>query len=123
MPPKTKALTPVARVVAVPATTLASVLAALGANCGLAPTRLRDLRSAVRRVAALLGNELAAIPFDMAVVSAGLATVNPVAVGMTAKRLSNRICRPPSVELGGPLSRKSITTAWKHLWPTSEPTH
>jgi integrase len=69
--------------------TLATVLAALEQPNGLAASRHRDLRSAVRRVAVLLGNEPAAIPLDMGVIGARLAAVNPVAVGLTAKRLAN----------------------------------
>jgi integrase len=69
--------------------TLATVLAALERDVGLAPTRRRDLISAVKRVAELLGQEPAAILFDMAVISAGLAAVNPIAVGMSPKRLAN----------------------------------
>jgi integrase len=72
----------------VPAT-LAEVLAVLEQDCGLPPTRLRDLRSAVKRVAALVGQEPAVIRFDLAGISAQLARVNPVGAGMTAKRLAN----------------------------------
>jgi integrase len=40
-------------------------------------------------VAELLGNVPAAIPLNMEAIRAGLSTVNPIAVGMTAKRLTN----------------------------------
>src|SRR5262245_32474487 len=43
--------------------TLAEVLAALERHTALSPTRLRDLRSAVMRVAGLLGNVPAGIVF------------------------------------------------------------
>jgi integrase len=69
--------------------TLADVLAALDRASGLSGTRLRDLKSATKRVAALLGNEPAAISLDMGAIGAGLAAVNPVAAGLTAKRLAN----------------------------------
>ena len=65
------------------------VLAALERKGKLTPTRWRDLVSAVKRVAILLGNEPEAIPFDMAAISARLAGVNPVAAGITSKRLAN----------------------------------
>ena len=55
----------------------------------LTATRRRDLVSAVKRVAILLGNEPAAIPLDMAAISARLAAVNPVAVGLTGKPFAN----------------------------------
>src|SRR5262245_16721008 len=69
--------------------TLAILLASLEQPNGLAPSRQRDLRSAVRRVAVLLGNEPAAIALEMGEISARLAVINPVAVGLTAKRLAN----------------------------------
>ena len=70
--------------------TLAAVLAALvERNRKLTPTRRRDLVSAVKRVADLLGDEPAAIPLDMATISARLAAVNPVSVEISAKRLAN----------------------------------
>jgi len=65
------------------------VLAALEHDDNLTGTRRRDLVSAVKRVATLLGDEPAAIPLDMGAISAGLAAVNPVAVGITTKRLAN----------------------------------
>ena len=69
--------------------TLAGLLAALERHGKLSATRRRDLVSAVKRVAILLGDEPAAIPLDMAAISARLAAVNPVAVGITTKRLAN----------------------------------
>src|ERR1700674_1189723 len=66
--------------------TLAEVRTALERNTGLSPTRLRDLRSAVMRVASLLGNVPARIAFDLPTIAAGLAAINPVAAGMTPKR-------------------------------------
>jgi integrase len=69
--------------------TLAGVLAALERDGKLTATRRRDLVSAVKRVAFLLGNEPAAIPLDMAAISTRLAAVNPVAVGISIKRLAN----------------------------------
>jgi integrase len=69
--------------------TLAEVLAALERNTALSPTRLRDLRSAVMRVAGLLGNVPARIVFDLPTIAAGLAVISPVAAGMTPKRFAN----------------------------------
>jgi len=68
---------------------LAEVLAALDRASGLSVTRLRDLKSATKRVAILLGNEPAAIALNMGAIGAGLASVNPVAVGLTSKRFAN----------------------------------
>jgi integrase len=71
--------------------TLADVLAALDqrAHGSLLATHWRDLASAVKRVAMLLGDEPAAIALDMPAISARLAAVNPVAVGITAKTFAN----------------------------------
>ena len=69
--------------------TLAGLLAALERHGKLSATRRRDLVSAVKRVAILLGNEPAAIALDMAAISARLAAVNPVAVGITPRRFAN----------------------------------
>ena len=69
--------------------TLADVLTALKRARGLSGTRIRDLVSAVKRVAALLGDEPGAITVDVSALSAGLAIVNPVAIGITTKRLAN----------------------------------
>ena len=69
--------------------TLATVLAALERKGVLSETRLRDLRSAVKRVAVLLGNDPGGVDLDLSVISARLATISPVAAGMTAKRFAN----------------------------------
>ena len=63
--------------------TLANVLAGLDLSQGVGPTRLRDLRSATRRVAELLGDSPAAAVLDMPAIAAKLARVNPAAAGMT----------------------------------------
>ena len=69
--------------------TLAGLLAALERHGKLSATRKRDLVSAVKRVANLLGDEPAAIALDIGAISARLAAVNPVAVGLTAKTFAN----------------------------------
>jgi integrase len=55
----------------------------------LPPIRRRDLRSATARVASLLQERPENLPLDLALIASGLKTINPVAAGMTAKRLSN----------------------------------
>jgi hypothetical protein len=69
--------------------TLATVLATLEHRDVGPATRLRDMRSAVDRVADLLGNEPAAIRLDLSAISARLSAISPVAAGMTAKRFAN----------------------------------
>lgn len=71
-----------------PETTLAHVLTALE-NSAHSETRRRDLRSGVKRVAALLGEEPSLIPLDLSAISAKLAAVNPLAAGLTPKSLAN----------------------------------
>ena len=69
--------------------TLATVLAALDRSGNLSATRERDLRSAVTRVADLLGDEPAGIVLDLPAISSRLNTINPLALGFTAKRFAN----------------------------------
>ena len=76
------------------------MLAALERDGKLTATRRRDLVSAVKRVANLLGDEPAAIPLDMAAISARLAAVNPVAVGITTKTIGQYPLRLPGGRKG-----------------------
>ena len=55
----------------------------------LAPNRLRDLRSAVTWVAKLLGDTSTRIALDLPLLSARLAAINPIAIGLTPKSVSN----------------------------------
>ena len=68
---------------------LSDVLLALDHREGLSETRLRDLRSAVRRISGLMGDNPACIPLNLPAISAKLATTSPAASGMSAKRFSN----------------------------------
>ena len=104
----------------VEAMTLASMLAVLDRSGELSATRLRDLRSAVKSVANLLGDEPAAIPLDIPRISARLRTINPLAAGMTTKRLANirsdflaatRVCGVRPVT-----GRKSLSPEWAKLF-------
>jgi integrase len=69
--------------------TLGAILPRLERHPALAATRRRDLISAVKRVAILLGDEPGAIDLNLAGISARLAAISPVAVGITAKRFHN----------------------------------
>lgn len=104
--------------------TLAQVLAAVERKAKLTATRRRDLVSAIKRVAILLGDEPAAIPLEMAAISARLAAVNPVAVGLTAKTFGNIRSNflaavkaaglmPVKVKSGG---KPGLSTAWLELF-------
>jgi hypothetical protein len=84
-----QAKTQASNVSGLPPPSLATVLSALDRASGLSETRVRDLRSAVRRTAELLGNVPAAIPLAMDKIQAALVAVNPIALGMTLKRFTN----------------------------------
>jgi integrase len=102
--------------------TLAIVLAALEASKAVTATRGRDLRSAVKRVAGLLGNEPAAIRLDMDAISGTLRTINPLAVGITAKRFANiRSDFVAAVRITGLVgaaakAKKALSAAWRELF-------
>ena len=68
---------------------LADVHAALEKNTCLSPTRRRDLQSATRRVARLLGEELAQVRLDLPAISRRLAARMPAADGLTEKSFAN----------------------------------
>ena len=68
---------------------VADVLKALERETSLPATQLRDLRSAVHRVAGLLAEEPANIPLDLPTISTKLSCVNPIAVGISAKTIAN----------------------------------
>jgi integrase len=72
-----------------PTVTLADLLITLEHETSLSATRLRDLHSAVKRVAGLLGDEPGGIPLDLPAISTKLANVNPIAVGVSSKTLAN----------------------------------
>ena len=98
------------------------MLDGLNRPSGLSETRLRDLRSAVKRVGELLGNVPAAIPLDMQTIRAGLSTVNPIAVGMTAKRFTNiRSDFVAAVKASGavairPAAKRKLSPGWDDLF-------
>jgi integrase len=69
--------------------TLADLLRVLKASAELSATRLRDLRSAVNRVAALLDKEPRQVPLDLSAIRAKLAAINPIGSGLSPKTFSN----------------------------------
>ena len=103
-----------------PPPTLADVLTGLERNKRLSARRRRRRRSAVFRVARLLGDEPGAIVLDS--IGARLANINPVAAGITAKTLANiRSEFLGAVEDSGVLpvkaaATKALTPAWITLF-------
>ena len=102
--------------------TLQHVLNAVEGREGLSAIRRRDLRSAVTRLASLLGNEPARIPLDLPAISAKLATVSPVAAGLTSKTFSNiRSDFIAAAKVSGlkpikRLARTPLSPAWDKLF-------
>ena len=83
---------------------------------------LRDLRSAVIRVADLLGNVPGRIALDLPTISARLATISPVAAGMTPKRFANiRSDFLAAVKASGlmpirPWRKEPLAPGWRQLF-------
>jgi integrase len=77
------------RVAAPSAPTLHDVIAKLQQCTGLPESRRRDLRSAVSRIAALLGQPPQAVTLDVPQVAARLKTLDHAAVSVSAKTMQN----------------------------------
>jgi integrase len=71
------------------APTLGDVSDAVAASTHLNPVRIRDLISAISCFGTLIGEEAKSIPLDLAAIAARLGAVNPIAVGISPKRLAN----------------------------------
>ena len=105
-----------------PTPTLADLLSALSATRGLSETRLRDLRSAVNRVAPLLGDDPGHIPLELPAISAKLAGTTPAAAGLTPKTFSNiRSSFLAAVNASGlkparSSARTPLSPGWKKLF-------
>ena len=110
-----------------PAKTLADALISVERNNDLSHSRRRDLRSAVMRVAALIGDIPSRIALDLPAISTRLAGVSPMAVGMTAKRYSNIrsdfLAAIKASNLASIVSwRKSpLAPAWRQLFASLAP--
>src|SRR4029079_13646560 len=72
-----------------PVTTLADVLKALAASPNVSPTRLRDMRSAISRICAFIGEQPERVALDFTQLRDRLNAINPVAAGISLKRLAN----------------------------------
>jgi len=69
--------------------TLGDVLTSLETREDLSEMRRRDLRSAIKRVAALLGDAPERIPLELPAISAKLVKLSPAAAGVSPKTLHN----------------------------------
>jgi integrase len=104
-----------------PTHTLRDVLDALKGDKTLSEIRRRDLCSAVRRVAFLLGDDPGHIVLNLPVIAAKLAAINPVAAGLTNKRfITIKSDFMAAVTASGlrPIPRVAkapLSTGWKKL--------
>ncbi len=89
MPVKLKMKTSIGSAETTITITLQDVLNAVEGREALSVTRRRDLRSSIKRVALLVGDDPARIPLDLPAISGKLAAVSPVAAGLTSKTFSN----------------------------------
>jgi hypothetical protein len=102
--------------------TLLNVLNAVEGLDALSATRRRDMRSSIKRVSLLVGDEPARIQLDLPAISAKLATVSPVAARLTSKTFSNiRSDFIAAVKASGlkPIQRRAgtpLTPAWQKLF-------
>src|SRR4029077_10602027 len=96
-------------------------LDALNGHKTVSETRLRDLRSSIKRVASLLGDERTHVALDRPAISAKLATVIPAASGLTTKSFANiRSNFLAAVKASGlkpvqRLPKTPLSTRWKKL--------
>jgi integrase len=100
--------------------TLADVDAALENNRALSPTRRRDLRSAVRRVARLMGAEPAQVPLELGAISQRFARPIPIVGARKPKTLVNlRSDFMAAVRASGirplPPARHPLSSQWQKL--------
>jgi integrase len=104
-----------------PTNTLPDVLDALKGNKTLSEIRQRDLCSAVRRVAFLLGDDPDHIVLNLPVIAAKLAAINPAASGLTNKRfITIKSDFVAAVTASGlrpipRIAKTPLSTGWKKL--------
>ena len=100
---------------------LSDVVEAIESHPMLATTRRRDLRSAIKRVADLLGEDLARIKLDLPSIGAQLAAINPIGVGLSPKRWSNlrsdflAAVKQSGLRLSVPRAPQSLSPEWQDL--------
>ena len=102
------------------APTLGDVRAAVAASADLSAVRVRDFVSAIACFGTLVGEEPEFIPLALTAIAARLGAVNPVAAGISPKRLANiRSDLLAAIAASGltPASpaRQELTKSWKAL--------
>ena len=104
------------------ALSLADVLLAVAQQPNLAAHRRRDLASAVRRVAQLLGREPGLIEATPRLLARRLAEIAPAAHGLSRGRWNNlRSLLGKALALVGPMApgrhANRLSPEWQALWP------
>ena len=103
--------------------TLADVLEAIEAKADLKPSRRRDLRSALKRLACMAGVLPEELPLEMERLRRVFETIEPVARGISKKSLTNiRSDVLAAILMSGfrpikrPHARTALTPPWLDLW-------
>lgn len=103
------------------ASSLADVREAVAASTALSQTRIRDLVSAITCFCSLIDRAPQEVPLALGVIADRLNAINPVAVGVSPKRLANiRSDLLAAIAASGlkpeRLARRELTAPWKELW-------
>ena len=92
----------------------------------LSPTRIRDVSSAITCFCGLIGQEPGGVPLDLVAIGAKLNAINPVANGISPKRLANirsDLFAAITASKLKPVTprRQSLTEPWRSLrWLKAE---
>jgi integrase len=100
--------------------TLGNVRDAVEKSTFLSPIRIRDLSSAITCFCGLIGQEPDGVPIDLAAIREKLGAINPVANGISAKRLANirsDLFAAITASKLKPITppRQSLTEPWRSL--------
>jgi hypothetical protein len=96
------------------AATLGDVRDVVARSDDLSPIRIRDLNSAISCFCGLIGEEPDSIPLDLAEIREMLNTINPVANGISPKRLAN-IRSDLIAAIAASRLKQGLTEAWRVL--------
>ena len=119
---KSKKQAPIGSAAAASKISLADVLLALNGQKTVSETRLRDLRSSVKRMALLLEDDPARILLDLPAISVKLAAITPAVSGLTTKTFASiRANFMAAVKTSGlktvqASTRIPLAPAWKKLF-------
>jgi integrase len=101
--------------------TLADVLAGVDRNSLIPAIRRRDLRSAVARVARLVGDEPGQIPLDLPAIGRVLVAATPATAGLSAKTIANirsdflAAMKESGLKSVAAPAKRQMTSRWRKL--------